>query len=110
MYIQQEHSAPMARVMDKTTLLLRRDRVLFLDDFAIQIRRRSGAVVPRSAIIRALIEALFVTKLNFPRVESEDNLAQAVARCLLNGSVVTKPVVRRSSLVAGAPRNVIRAR
>jgi len=58
-----------------TTSLLNR-QVVFLDGIANDIRANSGKVVKRTAIIRALIDALELSNINLTGVTSEDECRQ----------------------------------
>ena len=58
-----------------TTSLLNR-QVVFLDGISNDIRANSGKVVKRTAIIRALIDALELSNINLTGVTSEDECRQ----------------------------------
>jgi hypothetical protein len=83
MDIQQPMPAP--RRTQKTTLVLEHAQIAFLDEVSASIRRRSDAVVDRSALIRALIEGLYSSQVDCSRAGSGPQLATAVASCLKRG-------------------------
>jgi hypothetical protein len=60
----------------KTTIVLGQEQIAFLDELSVRIgRRTSGAVVDRSAIIRALIKAPYISKLDCSPARSGDEIA-----------------------------------
>ena len=71
--------------LERTTLFLRRDQTLFLDELSTRIHRGSGTVLKRAAIIRALIEGLRLSRIKVSGRLSEEILAKALAKCLSRG-------------------------
>ena len=70
-----------------TTSLLNR-QVVFLDGISNDIRANSGKVVKRTAIIRALIDALELSEINLTEVTSEDECRQILLQYLTTAQVI----------------------
>tara|TARA_B100000745_G_scaffold219957_1_gene146519 strand:- start:1557 stop:1913 length:357 start_codon:yes stop_codon:yes gene_type:complete len=70
-----------------TTSLLNR-QVVFLDGISNDIRANSGKVVKRTAIIRALIDALELSEINLTEVTSEDECRQILLQHLTTAQVI----------------------
>ena len=70
-----------------TTSLLNR-QVVFLDGVSNDIRANSGKVVKRTAIIRALIDALELSDINLTEVTSEDECRQILLQHLTTTQVI----------------------
>ena len=68
----QVHQEPVSKI---TTVLLNR-HVVYLDGISNEIRQQSGAVVKRSEILRALVEALEVAQPNLTQVRSQADLTE----------------------------------
>ena len=56
---------------EKTTLMLSNLHTAWLDEVAVTIRRRTGAAIPRSAIVRAMITAISQAELSLSDCNSE---------------------------------------
>ena len=70
-----------------TTSLLNR-QVVFLDGVSNDIRANSGKVVKRTAIIRALIDALELSDIDLTEVTSEDECRQILLQHLTTAQVI----------------------
>ncbi|MAG85500.1 hypothetical protein CMK10_15230 [Candidatus Poribacteria bacterium] len=70
-----------------TTSLLNR-QVVFLDGVSNDIRANSGKVVKRTAIIRALIDALELSDIDLTEVTSEDECRQILLQHLTTTQVI----------------------
>ena len=70
-----------------TTSLLNR-QVVFLDGISNDIRANSGKVVKRTAIIRALIDALELSDIDLTEVTSEDECRQILLQHLTTTQVI----------------------
>ena len=57
---------------EKTTLMLSNLHTAWLDEVAVAIRRRTGAAIPRSAIVRAMIVAVSSAELSLSGCDSEE--------------------------------------
>lgn len=67
-----------AEAYSKATVVLLNRQIVFLDRLSADIRARSGAVVKRAEIIRALIDALAESGQDVRDVRSEDELKRRV--------------------------------
>ena len=70
-----------------TTSLLNR-QVVFLDGLANDIRANSGQVVKRTAIIRALIDALELSNIDLTDITSEDECRQVLLQHLTASQII----------------------
>ena len=68
----QLHQEPTSKI---TTVLLNR-HVVYLDGISNEIRQKSGSVVKRSEILRALIEALEAAQPDLKEVRSQADLTE----------------------------------
>jgi hypothetical protein len=66
----------------KATLILMVRQIVFLDRLSADIRVRSGAVVRRTEILRALIDALAGSGLDVSGVHSEAELRDILSKRL----------------------------
>jgi hypothetical protein len=66
----------------KINVVLFDRQVWFLDQMSVSIRRRSGAAVNRTQIVRALIDALKNSRVDVSAVQSEADLIGALTRQL----------------------------
>lgn len=66
------HQEPVSKI---TTVLLNR-HVVYLDGISNEIRQGSGAVVKRSEILRALVEALEAAQPDLDQVRSQADLTE----------------------------------
>lgn len=66
--------------LEKTTMTIARDQIAYLDEISASIRRHSGTVVCRSALIRGFVRAFQSGGLVFSKCTSEDDLARSLAR------------------------------
>lgn len=62
----------------KTTVWLHRKRVADLDQQALNIRRRTGAVISRSDIVRALVDAFLAAGVDIRDAETEDDVRRTI--------------------------------
>ena len=72
------HSEP----VEKTTVVLRRSNLVFLDRTSVAIRAVSGTSLRRSEVIRALVDALEQSGFDLTQVESEVELRDIIRRKL----------------------------
>ena len=71
----------------RVTIVLLNRQIVYLDRLSADIRARTGAVVKRTEIIRALIDSLAESSLDLASIEGEDDL-----RRLLRESSERAPV------------------
>ena len=64
------------------TVLLTDEQTVRLDEISIQIRRQSGKAISRSALIRAMTNALLPYARNFHEGRSEADICRKIARAL----------------------------
>ena len=67
-------------------VLLTDDQVANLDQVAINIRRRTGYAISRSAMVRAIIDPVLRYNQQWANCESEQQLRQIVANQLMQGN------------------------
>lgn len=60
--------------MEKTNFQLRKDDLVYLDRQAADVRDETGAVLNRSAIVRALLAALRKAQFSLRDARSEEDL------------------------------------
>src|SRR5438128_2007372 len=65
---------------DKTTVTMKSDQIAYLDEVSASIRRYSGTVICRAALIRGLVRALQLSRLDLASCSSEESLAHGLAR------------------------------
>ena len=58
----------------RVTIVLLNRQIVFLDRLSADIRARTGAVVKRTEIIRALVDSLAETSIDTTSIEGEDDL------------------------------------
>jgi len=58
----------------RVTIVLLNRQIVYLDRLSADIRARTGAVVKRTEIIRALIDSLAETPIDTTSIEGEDDL------------------------------------
>jgi hypothetical protein len=58
----------------RVTIVLLNRQIVYLDRLSADIRARTGAVVKRTEIIRALIDSLAETPIDMTSIEGEDDL------------------------------------
>jgi hypothetical protein len=66
----------------KATVVLFNHQIVFLDRLAADIRARTGAVLKRATIIRALIEGLAESGVDVSHARSEEELTAFIAERL----------------------------
>jgi hypothetical protein len=76
-----------SRRTGEVAVLLTNDQIANLDQLAIDIRRTAGCAVSRSAIMRAILSAVFKYQRQWPACESEQDVQQAVESQLVRGIV-----------------------
>jgi hypothetical protein len=59
----------------RSSIILRQTQVVFLDRISISIREKTGAIIDRSAIIRALIDVFQSSGIDITEVSSEAEIA-----------------------------------
>jgi hypothetical protein len=72
-------------VPEKTTLVLSNLYNAWLDEVATAIRRRSGAAISRSALVRAMIAAMYQAGLDLSTCESEPAVREQILARLSRG-------------------------
>ena len=72
-------------VPEKTTLLLSNQHNAWLDERSAAIRRKSGAAISRSALVRATITAMSRADLDLSGCDSEDAVRELVVARLNSG-------------------------
>ena len=65
-------------VPEKTTVMLSNLHNAFLDEVSAAIRRETGAVISRSALLRAMITAVSHSTLSLSGCESEDAVRELI--------------------------------
>lgn len=68
----------------KVTVVLLDRQILFLDQLALEIRKKTGSVVKRAEIIRALVDSLETSNLDIDQCGSEKELKQYFTEQLQN--------------------------
>lgn len=58
----------------KVTVVLYNREITFLDDLSVKIRKKTGTVIRRAGIIRALVDMLEDSKIDLTDVESEADI------------------------------------
>jgi hypothetical protein len=58
----------------RVTIVLLNRQIVYLDRLSADIRARTGAVVKRTEIIRALIDSLAESAIDLTSIEGEDDL------------------------------------
>lgn len=71
----------------RVTIVLLNRQIVYLDRLSADIRARTGAVMKRTEIIRALIDSLAECEFDLTTVQSEEDL-----RKLLRSARTTSPV------------------
>ena len=74
--------------LNKVTTSLLNRQVVFLDGVANDIRANSGKVVKRTAIIRALIDALELSNIDLTDITSEDACRQVLLHHLTASQII----------------------
>ena len=64
----------------RVTIVLLNRQIVYLDRLSADIRARSGAVMKRTEIIRALIDSLAESELDLSSVQSEEDLRKLLRR------------------------------
>jgi hypothetical protein len=72
-------TAPAAAETTAVTVLLTNAQTAMLDEIALAIRRKSGAVISRSAMIRAFIAAALPHRDWWLHAKSEESLRESVS-------------------------------
>jgi hypothetical protein len=74
--MNQTHMDHLQRATDaiKVTVILSNQQIVFLDKLANEIRARNGAIVRRTGVIRALVDALAEATLDVTAARSEQDL------------------------------------
>jgi len=76
----------------KVTIVLSNHQVVFLDTLALAIRQRSGCIIKRAAMFRAIVGALEESRIDLSSVLSEDQLKDRLRDGLrLHGPCVQSP-------------------
>ena len=78
------------------TILLTNDETAFLDEVTAEIRRRTGASISRSAMLRAMLSALRPYHPEWLRCGSEAELNDRISRRLQNGGAVANQQAGRA--------------
>lgn len=73
------------RVPEKTTLVLSNLHNAWLDEVSAAIRRRTGAAISRSALVRAMIAAMCQEGLDLSMCESEPAVREQIHARLSRG-------------------------
>ena len=66
----------------KVTVIMLDRQVVYLDRLTNDIRAKTGAVVKRAEIIRALVDVLAKSKIDITEATSEDSLRAIISRRL----------------------------
>ena len=72
-------------VPQKVTLLLSNLHIAWLDEIGIGIRSRTGAVIRRSSLVRAMLKALNQANLDLSLCKSEEEIRETILACLKRG-------------------------
>ena len=72
-------------VPQKVTLLLSNLHTAWLDQIGIEIRSRTGVVIRRSSLVRAMLKALNHANLDLSLCESEEAVRATILACLKRG-------------------------
>jgi hypothetical protein len=84
-YVNKPNS-PAPTPTTEVGVLLTLDQVAHLDQVAINIRRRTGRAISRSARVRAIIDPVLRYHQQWVTCESEQQLRQTVANQLMRGN------------------------
>jgi hypothetical protein len=66
----------------KATVVLRNDQVAKLDRLCVDARGKSGAVLARAELIRAMVDAVLGSNLDLTVATSEEDLRAMLARAI----------------------------
>ena len=69
----------------KTTLVLSNLHTAWLDEISVSIRRRTGAAISRSSLVRAMIAAMNQVPLDLSACDSEKAVRERILACLNGG-------------------------
>jgi len=72
----------MKEKIEKVTVVLKPRHVAVLDILSVQIRHKTGEVVKRAALIRAMIDAVTDSKIDLSKARSEDEIRELLAKRL----------------------------
>jgi len=75
-YTEERPGQPIPR--SRTTIYMYNRQILSLDQFSMDIRGRSGAIISRAEIIRGVLDAFLESGGDFSHVQSEYELKEAV--------------------------------
>lgn len=67
----------------KSTVTLRNNQLVWLDQFSVNIRSSKGIVVDRGALIRSILDAIMQSGIDLSTVDSEMELTKLLLRRLL---------------------------
>jgi hypothetical protein len=71
----------------KVTIILSNRQIVFLDKLVNEIRSKSGAIVRRTGIIRALVDALAEATPEVTNARSEEDLRYLLSEILQESSI-----------------------
>ena len=72
-------------VPEKTTLVLSNLHNAWLDEVSVAIRRRTGAAISRSSLVRAMITAMSQSSLSLSACDSEPAIRERILEQLSGG-------------------------
>ena len=75
----------MKYVPQKTTLVLSNRHNAWLDEVSVEIRRRTGAAISRSGLVRSMIEAMSQVSLSLSACDSERTVRERIVAHLKGG-------------------------